>query len=985
MAEPARKLPPEDRPDIRPRLGVIEGGGEGDSTPRGNLRAVDNTALQNAEGGGLYNPEGDSRARSSSDLKAGEENPEQNGRGLASDEFDGDTAGGPGKKKKGRFQVTRRRAATGAVILSLLGVGGFGLEIAQGPLQIIHLSEILQRFSGSQDEANETRLGALMRYARTGHIGETRVGYFGSRSVAKTTAKLEKIGVRTTEVTVGGGRPTKIEIDTEKFGSTPEDTARAFRQAGVPEENISIKGNKVTIGSPDGKPMPDNVARDAKRVTIAKANEGKRLGRITTAVEMRPVAKYDGISWHLMEKLKTRAGEKVAGRGEVKTREVKHTERTPEAEERAKGIRSKLSPKAQVAGAIGIGQLGICLARDIAGEVPLLEYSEVVKPSQDLAADSVTYGAQTKSGSDFTATQAGEVSDSLHDNKGHSVWNNKALNALAYGGAGEGVDMSSEYKSAFSQENSGAKAKEVIDQYGGSFLCSWAGVAATTAAGLAALVLTPETGGASEAVYQAVKVGASAAATMAAVQLLMKYIPELVADTPSMKPIVQDVQQKGGALAFGSASLFNNSYVKSGGAVINDSLTSDTVAMYADKQDRQDLESKTYFARIYDARDYRSLTGRLVDSINPSPSANLASLVGNVANFGGIFSKTLSAFVPAVRADEKPYDFMVPQVGFTDAQLNSPELQDPYDNADKAAQLLDTNSSYIDRAKTCFGVDINRDSKGLWQVKVTDTDGGDPGKEVLLNSSKYHDANCAENNLDWLRIRMFIFDSRAMTAYSCYDGDDEACKDLDIESDNTSSPTDTSSNANSGKIIGDPLSSSVDVACPNPTKDVGVHDAYSQGKAIKMRLCSIPNLPCENAECNGGGGIDGADGHAIITSRAAGAVYAMVEAANKDGVHMVASSTFRTMANQQSLCPCDGISVARPGYSAHQAGAAIDFELGSSGVKNGSQSCDTRARSPGNPTYDWLVGHAAQYGYKQYSAESWHWDPLDMSNRCSGS
>lgn len=57
MAEPARRLPPEDRPDIdpdiRPPLEPIHGGGEGNGVPAGDLHAAEE------DGAGLYNEDGD--------------------------------------------------------------------------------------------------------------------------------------------------------------------------------------------------------------------------------------------------------------------------------------------------------------------------------------------------------------------------------------------------------------------------------------------------------------------------------------------------------------------------------------------------------------------------------------------------------------------------------------------------------------------------------------------------------------------------------------------------------------------------------------------------------------------------------------------------------------------------------------------------------------------------------------------------------------
>lgn len=149
---------------------------------------------------------------------------------------------------------------------------------------------------------------------------------------------------------------------------------------------------------------------------------------------------------------------------------------------------------------------------------------------------------------------------------------------------------------------------------------------------------------------------------------------------------------------------------------------------------------------------------------------------------------------------------------------------------------------------------------------------------------------------------------------------------------------------------------STHVACAPGTKEIRNDTGYRQGKAVPIKLCEVTNLPQSQ-------GFGSHNGHASINSRASGAVYAMVAAAKQDGVNMSAVSTFRTMADQRSLCPCDGSSVAIPGYSNHQLGVAIDF--GGSG----------ELMDKGNPMWKWLSNNASKFDYKPYTREDWHWSP----------
>jgi hypothetical protein len=96
----------------------------------------------------------------------------------------------------------------------------------------------------------------------------------------------------------------------------------------------------------------------------------------------------------------------------------------------------------------------------------------------------------------------------------------------------------------------------------------------------------------------------------------------------------------------------------------------------------------------------------------------------------------------------------------------------------------------------------------------------------------------------------------------------------------------------------------------------------------------------------------------------ANAYYVMAKAAKKDGVNLHVVSGFRSMSEQKYLyhcytsCSCNSCNLAaKPGYSNHQSGHALDLNTSSPGV------------------YHWLSNHAAHFGFKRtVPSEDWHWE-----------
>ena len=191
--------------------------------------------------------------------------------------------------------------------------------------------------------------------------------------------------------------------------------------------------------------------------------------------------------------------------------------------------------------------------------------------------------------------------------------------------------------------------------------------------------------------------------------------------------------------------------------------------------------------------------------------------------------------------------------------------------------------------------------------------------------------------------------------------------------------------------VGNVRADSTALVCSPGTKDLGEGEGYDEGRLIPVRLCAVEGLPNTGTESTKGDPyyIDGSDGLTVVNARISGAAAALVKRASKQGVDLVAGSSFRTMKKQKALCQEDVTGgcpagdytlTAQPGHSSHQLGIAIDFEQPSA---TGGKTCATRASEPASAVWRFLNKNALNFGLKQYSAEAWHWDAYGGKDRCA--
>ncbi len=143
---------------------------------------------------------------------------------------------------------------------------------------------------------------------------------------------------------------------------------------------------------------------------------------------------------------------------------------------------------------------------------------------------------------------------------------------------------------------------------------------------------------------------------------------------------------------------------------------------------------------------------------------------------------------------------------------------------------------------------------------------------------------------------------------------------------------------------------------------LGVYDCaehsdtgYRSGDPFSIRVVTVDARPVERATAN--------------------AYIAMQEQARQAGVTLRIISGFRTMDQQEYLygcyinCSCNNCNLAaRPGYSNHQSGHALDLNTAESGVLS------------------WLNNHADEFGFSRtVPSEDWHWEywgDVDFDGPC---
>jgi len=717
-----------------------------------------------------------------------------------------------------RWKLTRKKGIAGGAIVILLGGGGFGLSVLSGPAQLVQLSHVLQKSFSKNDSDTADRSGHLLRYARAlrkGDIAETRVNKLGSKVFGETIKQLSDAGITIDRGVTGA--PTKTSFDTEKMKANfPElegandAKAKAFisERLGISTDAIGGSNGKfhideATIKQAGYKKYNLKVSRVLAKNTLSLLNDGK----IVSALKFRYMTKMLNLPslLHPLDRttadLENKTANKLAAKKAADDEETKRTNALREAADQVPAVGETTGAQAEEevksnssnvkTGLIAALTLdaGACFARDVAAAIPAIDRAKVVLPAAAKASSLIAVGEQLEyGGGDVTNEQLSAISDGLTDKDGNSVFGSPAMQSLEGDGTVQNpktADISTDDRQAFAGHSTAAAVhKYVTDALGGDFSatvqCSTpfqliVGAATLLAAGAAEVF----SGGAATPAVVAI-FAAKTSAQVAGTYVFMHWLESTILNSSTAKDLAANAFRgpSGGALlAYGARAAGNITSIASGGLNLGTKALTLVDAQQAE-QDQQQFASESFGARLFAINDYRSLSGKMAQSISPNVSNNASNMASSLLNIGGSLAHVFSALIPHVgAAGEKQYDWGFSQYGLPQTLLDAPELSDPYDNADKVVSLLNNDTDgVIEKAHHCFGAQIsNTNSDNVWDV--TTTDSVDPESDDYISSNCNPFGNGIDSsNINWARIVMFIFDTKTMKSVACFQGDDSMCE-----------------------------------------------------------------------------------------------------------------------------------------------------------------------------------------------------------------
>lgn len=713
-----------------------------------------------------------------------------------------------------RYVYNRRAAASGGVI-GLIIAAMFGFSVLQGPFQLIHLGQILQLPGTHSKNTIQLRNRGLFRAARTGHVEETRLGKLGSKVYNKTLSQLKEQGIEFTDRNIRGV-PRRLRIDTSKndnfkdlsAGERPGAIADFFKAEGYDAPKVvSLDANHYYI---------DLDPTTAQGLDFIKATAKTSIGSLASgAVEEGLSMRFVKEAWRLprlfspLEKYSETLKNKVASglsrkqaseeieRERLKT-EVGAVANSPEVIPEKSKLKDAIKKRQSAVLKVLIPTAFACAVRNAADSAVAVNRAMIVLPTTVQAADKIAVGSKIQSNQEIDLADAEVVSNTLIDpTTGKSVWEGMALQALTGSGHPGGPDLWIKYKQAFSADTTADNIRDAVQvkvPHTGikitDIVCNKYAELAQVVVGAVLVVVNLPDGDAGAAAYAAAIAGAlkSAVAFGGVIYAIEHFGPELIADKAAVPELLSG-PVGGNLMAYGARELANVNARSLGGTAMEGTETS-TLGLAEDKEYQQQLASMSLTDRLFNPHSYNSLVSKVIDSTNLSPQNTMASLGRIFTNFGSMFGHAFAQLSPHALADNKPYDWGFPLYGISNQLAEDKKYQDPYENADETVKILKKDNDYINRAKTCFGVEINE--KDDWSVIAK--------HDVNPASRDYAAANCNEDSDSWNRIRLFVMDSRLMDTIACHQGTDEqSCENIGMaggsEQDTTRTLTDAGSTA----------------------------------------------------------------------------------------------------------------------------------------------------------------------------------------------
>lgn len=701
-----------------------------------------------------------------------------------------------------RWLFTKRRAALGGGVFGAIVAAIFFLYFS-GPFQFIHIAQLLDQFhfSAQTDQSDDRmfKIARYIRYRHTGNIEKTRMGLVGNAFADRIETRFNASGIESRYSAVFGFKEGYV-VDPQKLAKTDfsrlqgkgPTELKAYFDKSFPGISTSIEDGKLVINS-------QNVGYFKQRSLSKTMVRAAGYSKLTSSIRARVMGKRDGVTWHPIRKLDNKIlataearylqwkkdrvktiNEGAATKVDTQDDAAEDKNATQEAKDGAASAKAsadstihdgeatsadlatgdseavpKYSTKLKF-GLHGLAAAGIlCVARSLADNADNIKQQQVNLPLIRQAVEMMSIGSQAQSGQDMDSQQLGFYDKQLHgkdSSNTESSWDQgRTFQTYLGNPEAEKLPVDETLKhigegSPFDIFKIGGVAGTIM----GGF-CSTPGQIIVTA-------ISFFTG----PIAASVNLAASYALAPAILNPLAHW---LAGDAVNVFAVGADF---GNNLNYGAQLAANGVAISGGGGPLKAEDASKLVS-YENLQAQQDFQNHNVAYKLFNRSDPHSAIAKAIDRTSPGVSQNVNNVAGFFLNFGHSFSSLPKLFSGTARAATPGiYDYGFPTFGFSIDEMNDPQLQNPFANADDVVNnVLPTHPEYLDKASNCFGVSIDPDTYDIasW---------GD--QEPKYTDIAHH--GCDDQSEDWRKVRFYIFDTQTLASSECYEGDDHACADL---------------------------------------------------------------------------------------------------------------------------------------------------------------------------------------------------------------
>ena len=893
--------------------------------------------------------------------------------------------------------VRKRGIAFGLLAAGLLGGGLITFSLISGPLQFIHIAKLLQQFHFTTGEdMSDQRFGKFVRYLRDPSRPErTRMGIVGNKLADTFELKMNKSGISSVyKGSFGSFDGYRINLDTYDNGSLKNVgnvEARKQLQTKLGLENIEFDGTNFRI-PPDGLSVRGN--RKLTKLMLKEAGYSK----IGAAIRARTMGKRSGVPWHPIKKLdakilgkvddliqavKTRransiergstdpAGTVRAGEGDTGTNEdgtnrpatndaTKAAADANEVSSAGDGAVTGAEKAGKIKGAIkkagGISAvIGItCAVKGIADNIDDLKHDLVVLPLIRMGMEAITVGNQIMTGQDLQMEQLAVLSEKLNTAESGSWVDSGSMQyELNQPVTGPGIPSEARIPN---DQNAVSQFMSSIPGLG--TICS----AVNTVFGGLVMSTIDVVGGPLSAVFGVV------AGQVVIGPLLSKAIDWLAGSPINTEVAGADY---GSYINLGARLASNETMIASGGRKLSNS---ESLALRGYRNDSiaDDQSEKNIFAKYLDIKDPRSAIASVIDRQSTNPVENVAMIFKAIPkNIASLVTTNPLLGKAKAQSETRDFDYGIEEYGFSLDEINSPDLNNPYQVNDDVYTLINgpDGDSYIEKAKKCFNVTISKSDLSM-----------NRGSEA--KKYKEIDDSCSDTDLAWTKVRMTIFDTSTVEAMSCYEGDENSCDSVGFTSTGASASSTSGSTGPTSQDL--PVFEDMSPCPTSPDiKDAGIGKAVRNDLEVSFRLCRILDTATVNVVYanNFLGLFKGArdDGHNLAGG---GGSFVSIKGALDRWKERCGD---RPISAGYAKPPCVGNQIAPPGKSNHEIGLAVDLTCEGAPLGGGT---DTRNEFDVNdPCVSWVRSNSKQFGLvlqcdrvrsdgtQSEDCESWHISP----------